>query len=148
MSELTPLARRAALRLIVVGAPALAILPSAMSAEVPPTLAPDPVFAAIGYHKAAAAAFSRACYRTDAVLARRQGREVTQADEDAHQEASAAEEEALDDLMSTPPTTLPGMRAVLEHVQPDDDSCVRIVDTLLASPLLAVSRVAEGLADA
>ena len=85
-----PLPRRAALRLFA-GAPALAILPAAMSA------APvDPIFAAIERHRLAWAAFDASCERTDSVLARNQGHEVTQADEDARDEANCGQQRLLD----------------------------------------------------
>jgi hypothetical protein len=148
MSELTPLARRAALRLIV-GAPALAILPSAMSAELPPqTLAPDPVFAAIGLHKAAWAAFVKTVGPLDDVEGDQEGTK----EEAAYLDASVAADDALEDFLDTPPITMPGLRAFLKYVLEIDSGCLhdsggRIAEVLLESPLI-VSRTSEDLADA
>ena len=55
----------------------------------------DPIFAAIERHKAAWSAFLPTCDLTDEVLAKQQGRDVTEADEAIHEAASYAETEAL-----------------------------------------------------
>lgn len=122
-------------RLFIAAGPASAVFAALGVAAAIPVL--DPVFAAIERHKSAWDAFDAACSLTDNALARQQGREVTKADEAAFERANVAEQEALDGLMSTSPTTLAGMRAALEYAKPDDDSCIRVVATLLASPLLA-----------
>jgi hypothetical protein len=63
------------------------------------------------------------------------------ADLDAFEAASAAEGEALDALCSTPPTTIAGARAAIEHVMAIEDAqqvpaARAYLENLLASPLL------------
>ena len=72
-------------RLFLAAGPASAVFAALGAAAAIPAL--DPVFAAIERHKAAWDAYGLICYRTDGVLAKRQGREVTQADEDAVDDA-------------------------------------------------------------
>jgi hypothetical protein len=102
MSEAVKHSRRAALGALAT-APALA-LPAAMAAE--PV---DPVFAAIERHRVAKAALVLAGSRTAYVI------KAAKEDEDAEQEASDAEEEALVELVSAP-TTLAGVKVMLEYV--------------------------------
>jgi len=83
-------------------------------------------------------AFCATLNAVDEIWAEQHGREIARADEDACEAARAVEKGALDDLFSAPPTTLPGMRAVLEHVMRFDECCDgRIAETLLKSPLFA-----------
>jgi hypothetical protein len=123
-------------RLFLAAGPAAAVFGAlALSAGIPSV---DPIFAAIERHKMALDAFCATLNPVDEIWAEQHGREITRADEDAYEAARAVEEGALDGLFSTPPTTLPGMRAVLEHVMRSDECCDgRIAETLLKSPLLA-----------
>jgi hypothetical protein len=69
------------------------------------TAGADPIFAAIERHKLAFDTFCATCSRTDDVLAQEQGREVTEADEAAYAAANDAEDEAIETLIQTAPTT-------------------------------------------
>jgi hypothetical protein len=129
--------RRAALGALA-SVPALAILPAvALAAPV------DPIFDAIGRHRAAFAIFSQAYSRTDEVLARRQCREITDDDEAAWLTSCQGESEALDEFFAIAPTTMAGMRAALAYVVEIHSDCApetgaRIAESLLKSPLFAV----------
>ena len=101
----------------------------------------DPIFAAIERHKAAWSAFLPTCDLTDEVLAKQQGREVSEADEAAHEAADDAESEALDALVETAPTTKAGARAAIEWLIEYNRGCEprdigRFAMTLLRSPVL------------
>jgi hypothetical protein len=83
------------------------------------------------------------CAVTDELAAREEGRTITQADYDAFEVASAKENEALEALLNTAPTTLSGLRAVIEHILKvqrglSDGPEHRYLETLRKSPLLAV----------
>jgi hypothetical protein len=78
---------------------------------------------------------------TDEVLAKQQGREVTQADRAAHEAADDAETEALEALLGTVPQTRAGARAVVEYLIEFDSGCEprtsgQYLQTLLRSPVL------------
>jgi hypothetical protein len=101
----------------------------------------DPIFAAIERHKSAWRAFLPTCDLTDEVLAKQQGREVSEADEAAYEAAGDAETEALDALVETAPTTKAGARAAIEWLNEYDRGCEprevgRFAMTLLRSPVL------------
>ena len=93
-------------RAIVRGAatlPAIAALPVAAVANA----APDPIFAAIARHRAAYAAWM-------AAIEIEVGTEV--ATSSAFEAEFEAEQKASKDLVGTPPTTLPGLLALLRHI--------------------------------
>jgi hypothetical protein len=119
--------RRAALCALA-SVPALAILPAAMAV--------DPIFAAIA-RQVAWAAFVETIGPLDNVEGEQDGTE-----ELAYMEANDAADEALEEILATPPTTLAGLPAALEYVVEIDDGCIpenggRIAPTLLKSPLFA-----------
>jgi hypothetical protein len=123
--------RRAGLGAFV-GLPVLAVLPAVASSPV------DPVYAAIARHKVAWAAFLETVDPLDEV----EGEQEGTAEELAYMEANAAADEALEAFLATPPTTLAGLRAVLEYAVEVDSGSIpdnggRIAPTLLRSPLFA-----------
>jgi hypothetical protein len=127
-------------RLFLAAGPASAVFAALGVAAAIPAL--DPVFAAIERHRAAWDAYGVTCYRTDDVLAKQQGREVTQADEDAVEEAGEFERQAIADLIETPPQTTAGMRAAIAHLIAIEYGSVpemggRFLPALLQSPLFA-----------
>jgi len=101
----------------------------------------DPIFAAIERHKTAWRAFSDACGLTDEVLAEEEGREVTEADEAAHNAAEEAERDAFYEAIGMAPVTVAGMRALLEYAIELEDGGGEVLwidlgATLLKSPVL------------
>jgi len=109
----------------------------------------DPIFAAIDRHKTAWRAFSDACGLTDEVLAEEEGREVTEADEAAHEAAEEAERDAFYEAIGMAPVTAAGMRALLEYAIELEDGGGEVLwgdlgATLLKSPLLAGDSAKEG----
>jgi hypothetical protein len=136
--------RRAVLgAVLAASAAAAAALPAVAIAGVACSPHPEAeLFAAIERHRAAFAAFVDTCGPTDTVLAAQQGREVTQADEDACDDALAAEKDALSELKATAPLTLAGMRAAIQYFVGFDEGCVpedsgEYMATLLRSPIFA-----------
>jgi hypothetical protein len=102
----------------------------------------DPIFAAIERHKEAWRAFDTACSRTDNVVAEEEGREVTEADEAAWSASNAFEEEVFEALVTLPPETVAGMRAVIEYFVDFELDIIqggpaKFLSALLQSPLLA-----------
>ena len=96
----------------------------------------DPVFAAIARHSVARARSNRGLPRTDTVTAKREGREVTKADEEAVEALNLDEEAAFLHLLVIVPTTLEGRRALLQHlVQPDEDGISEPIGELAAKML-------------
>ena len=92
-------------RLFLAAGPASAVFGAlALSAALPSV---DPIFAAIERHKAAWDAFGEAGPAADNILAKQQGRVVTQADCDALDAASELEREVFGEMLNTSPTTLP-----------------------------------------
>jgi hypothetical protein len=136
--------RRAALGAIITAGAvgATLALPAVAAASIAPSHPDAELFGAIERHRAAFAAFVDTCGPTDTVLAAQQGREVTQADEDAYDDAHAAEEGALSELKATAPLTLAGMRAAIQYFVGFDEGCVpedsgEYMATLLRSPIFA-----------
>jgi hypothetical protein len=105
--------RRAALGAL---ASALAIPKIAAMAALP-----DPIFAAIERHRSTWAAVEAMAPIVDEVAAMRKGRKVTQADWEASERASAMDEQALNLLLNTAPTTAAGMRAAIQYLFGYDD---------------------------
>ncbi|MFO1125122.1 MAG: hypothetical protein U1E25_07460 [Methylocystis sp.] len=102
----------------------------------------DPIFAAIERHKAAWLAFLPTCDLTDIVLAKQQGRDITEFDEAAFDAANDAETEALEALIETEPTTKAGARAAIKWLLEYNRGCEprdigRFAMTILRSPALA-----------
>jgi hypothetical protein len=116
-----------------------ATLKSAAGLEV------DPIFAAIKRHNEAWRAFGDACPRIDDIVAENEGREVTEADEEAYEAANDAEEEAFEALITLPPVTIAGMRAAMRYfIEFETDGIQgapdRFLTAMLASPVLADGR--------
>jgi hypothetical protein len=95
----------------------VAAIPSAAATEEP-----DAIFGLIAAHKAAWTQFV----------------ELDDRDHEAFEEDGRAAEAAMAELMNAPPTTLAGMRAIIQYlVEWDNDSGYYYLPTLLRSPLLA-----------
>jgi hypothetical protein len=149
-----PKSRRAALGLFA-SASAIAVMPAVARAAGElsgnpgqlnsRSLEVDPIFAAIKRHNEALRAFTAVCPRTDDVVAREEGREVTDEDEAAWAAASAAEEEAFEAFAAVSPVTRPGLRAAIHYFLEFDlhflpaGSTDSFLTALLASPLLTIS---------
>jgi hypothetical protein len=90
-------------------------------------------------------AFTAECPRIDEVVARDEGREVTDEDAAAWAAASAAEEEAFEAFAAVSPVTMPGLRAAIHYFLEFDchslppGSTDSFLTALLASPLLRIS---------
>jgi hypothetical protein len=105
---------------------------------------PDPVFAAIARHRSAWKAFSDTCNTVDEVYAAEHCRQVTAADEAAHESASEAEQKASYEAFTTPATTIAGMRTQLEYaIELEVDFADPYIWQLLSYALLA-SPVLDG----
>ena len=129
--------RRAALRTLV-GASALAIPTIGASAGA----RPDPILAAIERHKAAYEAALALSFAIDDVIYTPE-REVSEAEWDALQRAHENEDAAFDALLTAPPETSLGMRAIIAHlISIDDGGLSPKVRQLLA--LLQKSRLLAG----
>jgi hypothetical protein len=99
-------------------------------------LADDPIFAAIAQHIVARDALIEAIPRADKVTAKREGREVTKADEDAVEALNLDEEAAFLERFVIVPTTLEGRRALLQHlVQRDEDGISEPIGEIAAKML-------------
>jgi hypothetical protein len=85
--------------------------------------AADPVIEAIENHRRAHLRLDRATWAADDVVARQEGRSVTDADELEWDCALAAEEEALARLKVILPTTPAGARALLQYIRYRGDRC-------------------------
>jgi hypothetical protein len=136
-----PKSRRDALGLFA-SASALAVMPAVASAA---SLEVDPIFAAIKRHHEAWRAFDASCPFSDDVVAEREGREVTEADEAAYEAANETEERAFEALVTLPPVTLPGFRAAVHYFIEFETDCIpgateKFLTALLASPLLSIGR--------
>ena len=104
----------------------------------------DPVFAAIARHSVARDALIEAFPRADTVMAKREGREVTKADEEAVEALNLGEEAAFLDLLVIVPTTLEGRRALPQHlVQRDEDGIYEPIGAL-AAKMLRLPMFAQG----
>ncbi len=104
----------------------------------------DPVFALIERHRLAWKRFGVDCDLTDCVLAKMQGREITDEDEARRDASDKAESAALAELMATPPMTKAGVRAVIAYFVEWDSGCLpedsgRYMRTLLRSPIFATA---------
>ncbi len=106
------------------------------------TLDPDPIIAAIERHRNGWKTFEEVCQITDEIMAKSQGREVTQEDKNAYEAANRAEEIDLANLLATKPTTKAGARAAIEHLLAYERGCPpraagEFAATLLRSPVLS-----------
>jgi hypothetical protein len=103
-------------------------LPGRARAAVAVAETPDPVFALLEAHKAAWARLLETEERTD--------------DFEALDEAGGALDAAINEITSTPPTTVAGMRAVIEYLVEldghEDYLPTLLRSSILRSPLLAV----------
>jgi hypothetical protein len=136
-----PVSRRAALSGALVTVPGLAAVAALSGPSTAFAANPDPIFAAIERHKKAWRTFSATCDLTDNVLAEKEGRIVTEADEAIYEAASDAEHEARAALFNTPAQTAAGMRAFIEHhIEYDaglmDEVVAAFLASLLQSPVL------------
>jgi hypothetical protein len=89
----------------------------------------DPTFGAIEHHRLRYSALNDVAF-------------APESDRDAYEVAYAAEEEALDALCCTPPTTIAGARAGIEYMMTVEDfhgvpATRPYLENLLASPLLS-----------
>ncbi len=92
------------------------------AASTAATEEPDAIFGLIAAHKAAWAQFV----------------ELDDRDHETFEEGERAADAAMAELMKTPPTTLAGIRAIIQYlVDWDNDSGYYYLPTLLGSPLLA-----------
>jgi hypothetical protein len=104
-------------RALLAGAPAVAAAALAagtaangLAVAVASPSGDDPIFAAIAAHRAAMHAYAAAC-----------GAGADEHDQDVVDETCLAHVDALEELVSCRPTTLPGVIALLEHLgQPND----------------------------
>jgi hypothetical protein len=127
--------RRAALRALI-GAGALAI-PAIGSTE---SALGDPIFTAIERHKAAYEAALALSFAIDEAINNPEGREASEAEWDACEQARKNEEAAFDELVTGTPKTAAGMRAIIGHlISLDDGRLSQKMKQLLA--LLLTSRV-------
>ncbi len=108
----------------------------------------DPAFAAIARHRAAQAAVIAAQDILDAVETAQAGRHARAAASAAARAADREETAALRDLIATAPTTVAGVRAMLEYERDFVGSYVepfvarletRMTATVLRSPVLALA---------
>jgi hypothetical protein len=91
--------------------------------------AADPIFAAIERHKVAWKTVGALSPSIDEVAAMRTGRHVARAERDAYERASATEENALGELLATPPTTSAEMRKAIEYITGFEDGyCPKACD--------------------
>jgi hypothetical protein len=122
---------------------ALAAIPPAAAASAPAGQAagPDPVFALIVAHKAAAAVFAAAATEMSRLES------IGDWDADGGTGATGdAELDALDDLIEAVPTTIAGVIASLVYVGGLVDGHGRIGDDLIAPLLANLAEALEGLA--
>jgi hypothetical protein len=84
----------------------------------------DPVFAAIEQHEAAWAALGLLCSTIDEVAAAQKGHEVAETDRTAYARASAVADQTFDELLTTPPKTVEGLRAAICYIIELDDACL------------------------
>jgi hypothetical protein len=84
----------------------------------------DPVFVAIERHEAAWTALGLLCSAIDEVAAAQKGREVAEIDRTAYAQASDVAEQTLDELLTTPPMTVEGLRAAIRYIIELDDGCL------------------------
>jgi hypothetical protein len=102
----------------------VALTASPADRRVPARSAPaklDPIIRLVAAHKAAWAKFM----------------ELDDRDHETFEEGGRAADAAMYELMNTPPTTLAGMRAIIQYlVDWDNDSGYYYLPTLLRSPLL------------
>jgi hypothetical protein len=131
--------RRAALGSIIAAGAALAapaLLPAVAAAQCSNQMAK-----AIALHRLAWDALGEACNRTDEVLAEREGRVVTQADELAYRAASDAEDAAQDRIFRTPISSLAEMSAFVAWAtwlnDGGEDLSDRFLETMRRAPILA-----------
>ena len=101
----------------------------------------DPILAAIERHRAAWLVAGDLCHAVDEVAAARRGQKVAQADWDAFERANANAEQALDELLATPPASLEGIRVTITYFLNFDEGYLAdlarpFLTALLKSPVL------------
>jgi len=120
---------------------ALAFLPAFAVGALSQPMA-DPVFGAIERHRAAWERFEATSPLIDEVVAERNGRTVTEADEAEYEAANDAETALFLALLSTAPQTKAGAQALINYASAFDlgiidDALETLFATLLRSPLIA-----------
>jgi hypothetical protein len=111
--------------------------------------AADPIFEAIGVYFFEHERFNRACSTADDVAAKQEGRVITDADKAEWSEAERADTQALMKLVKTRPTTVKGVRALLDyaaqcsHRQAWDKAAMeQLLESILKSAPLRLERQA------
>ena len=123
----TKLSRRSALAALASTAAATA------TGAVQAIAEPDPIFALIERHRAASDAYSAGVSAYGRAEEQKLPDEMIQAEEQVHA-ASKARKESIEDLLSTEPTTIAGIAAVLDYVneppwvKEDDDKETILVE--------------------
>jgi len=102
----------------------------------------DPIFAAIERHKSAYEARGATSFAINDLINTPEGRAVSEAEWDALERAHQNENAAFDALLTAPPETAAGMKAIIAHLISIDDGRLsqemrRLLELLLNSPLLA-----------
>jgi len=98
----------------------------------------DPIFAALAEYKRLDDIFGECCRLEDEVAAKNEGREITEAERQIVQAAADASNEAFSDLLETVPTSMAGLRALLEtvlHEALNYESVDTAMRTALKSPV-------------
>jgi hypothetical protein len=137
-----PIDRRAAL--ISIARAGALILPTAgLAATAALATTADPIFAAIERHRASYLRFLASINAADEVLAKKQGRTVTAAEEAENDDALHAEIELFLALLATPPQTKAGAQALIRYVSRSqfdignvDHALEALFAALLRSPLI------------
>ena len=114
----------------------------AVGTGAPTGASTDPIIAAIERHRAAWLASGDLCRAIDEVAAARRGQKVAQADWDAFERATEIAEQALKELLATPPESVDGIKAAITYILDFDagymaDLARPFLTTLLKSPILA-----------
>lgn len=104
--------------------------------------AADPVYELMARHRILFEIIGECGGLIDEVLARKQGRTITDADRGIFNAAFEAEERAMAELTATTPTTKAGARAAIDYIADYDagfaeDHAAKFLRTLKLSPLLA-----------
>jgi len=106
--------------------------------------AADPIFAAIAEYKRLDAIFGDCCGLEDEVAAENEGREITEADKQVVKAALDASNNAFAEVLETVPSTLAGLKALLELVQSESVTYEYIdiaMQSALKSPVFALENV-------
>jgi hypothetical protein len=101
---------------------------------------PDAMSAAIRLHRIAWDALGETCNLTDEVVAKQEGRVITEADELTHRAAMDAEQAAQDRIFGTPISSLAEMSAFVAWAtwlyDGGEDLCDHFLETMRRAPIL------------